>query len=526
MRNTWNQFLANNTLPHGVVAGAANVMPREWQRAWQVCRAGEAANDRSLPHRDGGVSRGHRICPRGQNLSADDRLHQGRALPSRRDFQRRGCRRNTGPRRECKGANTCGASTRCTGGPCVMLEPEWQSHWTRRRQISAREFSKPETSGCRRPNSMPSAAAAWWWISSSAPRASSAPKKKSCLIPGAMELPLNRRRRRRGSESSWVGASAGARGRHLRQDGRRSLRRNFTRRDESRSASVHHLTLDGSASSFATIFVDAEGNRAIYMVRGATAELKPAEIRRRHAAFIRNAHLVSTEISQLPLATVIATFDFRACAFDTHCARCRCAAFRRLSSARHTSGTRTCAEARNRAQTGQSRRPRAFRRRSRSSQNGRSDSHTVRQPRRCDYRRRTRMCDLRARDRASGARDFGCAKSMRPVPGTPSWERCWRVSAGACRGKQSGGLGNAAGAVCITRLGAFPERLDLREEILKHYGEALPECATAPRIATSRRIQRPRSGRGGRAISSIQRWLNWSRCGARSIFAQFRARWR
>src|ERR1700687_3270277 len=35
----------------------------------------------------------------------------------------------------------------------------------------------------------------------------------------------------------------------------------------------HHLTLDGSASSFATIFIDAQGNRAIYMVRGATAEL-------------------------------------------------------------------------------------------------------------------------------------------------------------------------------------------------------------------------------------------------------------
>jgi ribokinase len=72
----------------------------------------------------------------------------------------------------------------------------------------------------------------------------------------------------------------------------------------------HHLTLDGSASSFATIFVDAQGNRAIYMVRGATAELKPAEIRRRHGAFIRNAHIVSTEISQLPLATVIALLLF------------------------------------------------------------------------------------------------------------------------------------------------------------------------------------------------------------------------
>ncbi len=72
----------------------------------------------------------------------------------------------------------------------------------------------------------------------------------------------------------------------------------------------HHLTLDGSASSSAQIFVDPEGNRAIYMVRGATAELRPAEIRRRHGAFIRTAALATTEISQLPLATVVAILEF------------------------------------------------------------------------------------------------------------------------------------------------------------------------------------------------------------------------
>ncbi|HYA36497.1 MAG TPA: carbohydrate kinase family protein, partial [Candidatus Binataceae bacterium] len=72
----------------------------------------------------------------------------------------------------------------------------------------------------------------------------------------------------------------------------------------------HHLTLDGSASSYATVFVDPAGNRAIYMVRGATAELKPSEIRTRHGAFIRNASIVSTEISQLPIRTVIAILKF------------------------------------------------------------------------------------------------------------------------------------------------------------------------------------------------------------------------
>lgn len=42
-RNYWNRYLTRNFLPHGVVAGAANVMPREWQRSWQVGVAHELA---------------------------------------------------------------------------------------------------------------------------------------------------------------------------------------------------------------------------------------------------------------------------------------------------------------------------------------------------------------------------------------------------------------------------------------------------------------------------------------------------
>ena len=51
----------------------------------------------------------------------------------------------------------------------------------------------------------------------------------------------------------------------------------------------HHLSFDGTATAFATIFVDAHGDRAIYMARGATGELTPAEVRSRHGAFIRRA---------------------------------------------------------------------------------------------------------------------------------------------------------------------------------------------------------------------------------------------
>lgn len=38
----WNRYRLRGSLPHGVVSGPANALPREWARAWQVCRAGDA----------------------------------------------------------------------------------------------------------------------------------------------------------------------------------------------------------------------------------------------------------------------------------------------------------------------------------------------------------------------------------------------------------------------------------------------------------------------------------------------------
>jgi len=42
LRHYWNRYLTQDALPYGVVAGAANMMPREWQRAWQVCKKTDA----------------------------------------------------------------------------------------------------------------------------------------------------------------------------------------------------------------------------------------------------------------------------------------------------------------------------------------------------------------------------------------------------------------------------------------------------------------------------------------------------
>ncbi len=41
IREHWNRHRLSGSLPIGVVAGPANVLPREWARAWQVCRAGD-----------------------------------------------------------------------------------------------------------------------------------------------------------------------------------------------------------------------------------------------------------------------------------------------------------------------------------------------------------------------------------------------------------------------------------------------------------------------------------------------------
>jgi dihydrodipicolinate synthase/N-acetylneuraminate lyase len=38
----WNRYRLSGSLPVGVVSGPANALPREWARAWQVCRAGDA----------------------------------------------------------------------------------------------------------------------------------------------------------------------------------------------------------------------------------------------------------------------------------------------------------------------------------------------------------------------------------------------------------------------------------------------------------------------------------------------------
>ncbi len=70
-----------------------------------------------------------------------------------------------------------------------------------------------------------------------------------------------------------------------------------------------HLTLDGSSSSFAHIFVNPGGGRAIYMSPAATSETTGDYLREHHADYISSSRMLSTEISQLPLDAVVAALE-------------------------------------------------------------------------------------------------------------------------------------------------------------------------------------------------------------------------
>ena len=79
-----------------------------------------------------------------------------------------------------------------------------------------------------------------------------------------------------------------------------------------------HLDLSGSASSFAEVYVDPKGARSIYMARGATAELTPEDIDLRHRHVIEAAQVVTSEVSQVPLAVVRRVLELaRACGART-----------------------------------------------------------------------------------------------------------------------------------------------------------------------------------------------------------------
>ncbi len=264
----------------------------------------------------------------------------------------------------------------------------------------------------------------------------------------------------------------------------------FLRRGMDQLGIRHHLTTDGSASSFAKIFVDARGERAIYMARGATAELASDEIRRRHAGFIRHARMISTEISQLPLRTVIALLLFaRANSIPTvldvdlpPADACpvlgtRAELERALRLATILKPTRLSA----RALVGA----------------GRGDILKLAQAMRARYQSEAvvvtdgeRGCAIAAAGTAlrlpafavkvidtTGAGDAFLGAMLAGL----RWDLPWRAI---------GTLANAAGAVCVGRLGAFPAGFEVRDEVLALFRDAMPDQAL-PEIEMPAQVSGP-----------------------------------
>jgi ribokinase len=235
------------------------------------------------------------------------------------------------------------------------------------------------------------------------------------------------------------------------------------------------LTRDGSASSFAAIFLDPEGNRAIYMARGATGELTAAEVRRVHGGFIRNAHLVSTEISQLPLPAVIAILSLARAAgvptvLDVDIPP---------SDACVTLGTASQLE--------QAFRRAMFLKPAKVAARELVDGGATRDALELAIALRERY---RSRAVIITEGDRGCAISstkatlrvpalrVKQVDSTGAGDAfTGALIAGLRWGlpwPAIGRLANAAGAVCVTRLGAFPEGPELGSEIRRLYGAELP----------------------------------------------------
>jgi arabinose-5-phosphate isomerase len=249
----------------------------------------------------------------------------------------------------------------------------------------------------------------------------------------------------------------------------------------------HHLTFDGTASAFANIFVDANGDRAIYMARGATGELTPAEVRSRHGAFIRRANLVSTEISQLPIRTVLAILLFA----RTHSIPTILDVDVPPSDAIGSLGTR--AELERALKLATYLKPAKAAAREIVTGNGR-DPLKMAEAIRARYGNRAviitegdKGCSIAARDTSVRVPAF----KLKQIDSTGAGDAFLAgVFAGLRLGMpwdKIGRLANATGAVAVTRLGAFPSGFEVREEVLDLYGETIalptPRLDSEPREA-------------------------------------------
>lgn len=126
LRSGWNRYLTNGALPHGVVAGASNLMPREWRRAWEVC----LASDFALMDRYGAIMEEFR-----QAVESPDKGKKRTIACLKAGLKHLGVISSDAvadgtPMLEADERRVFIRSfNELRRRACVTLEPEWLSHW-------------------------------------------------------------------------------------------------------------------------------------------------------------------------------------------------------------------------------------------------------------------------------------------------------------------------------------------------------------------------------------------------------------
>jgi D-arabinose 5-phosphate isomerase GutQ len=232
--------------------------------------------------------------------------------------------------------------------------------------------------------------------------------------------------------------------------------------------------------------------------RPATGELEPDEVRRRHGAFIRRAHLLSTEVSQLPLPTVLAILRYA----RAHSITTVLDVDIPPSDACAMLGTRAELERALKLATILKPAKAAARELAGLKTNALTmDALAMAEAIRARYGSRAvaitdgeRGCAIAADRVALRVPAF----RARPVDTTGAGDAFLGAMLAGLRWKlpwaSIGRLANAAGAVCVGRLGAFPSGFEARDAIAKLYGEALPAPAPAARPAAAGPTAHPDPG--------------------------------
>ena len=270
-----------------------------------------------------------------------------------------------------------------------------------------------------------------------------------------------------------LGLPTGIFGKQADDDGGRFLRTAMDRLGIERE-----IVLDGSASSSADLYVDDAGGRAIYMAPGATSETTAEHVRTHHAATIRGALRVTTEVSQLPLAAVREVLAIAVAAGvptlldldvpprdavpglgDAATLEAVLRAARILKPAKEAARALVPEAGGDALAIAEALR------------------EALRQRRGGGDGRRRRLRDRgRGRRAARAGVPQSSACSTRRAPATRSSAACSSRSRRASAGADAGRLGNACGAACVEKLGAFPDDPAwARERVLARYdGAKLP----------------------------------------------------